>query len=188
LANSSIANNRNQFEKKLISTKQGDKPRLVVTSGEAEQSEWIANKIEELEKQGTPLSEIAVLFRAGSESLELELELTRQGIPFIKRGGVKFFDSSHVKDIISFLRVEDNIVDEAAWRRILVLSDGIGAKTQGKIVEAIKIAYAKEAVGLFDNKFSLDEKFVQSLKLTKKAYSGFLAILKIVDVCAKKKQ
>jgi len=90
LANSSIANNRNQFEKKLISTKQGDKPRLVVTSGEAEQSEWIANKIEELEKQGTPLSEIAVLFRAGSESLELELELTRQGIPFIKRGGVKF--------------------------------------------------------------------------------------------------
>jgi len=86
------------------------------------------------------------------------------------------------------LRVEDNIVDEAAWRRILVLSDGIGAKTQGKIVEAIKIAYAKEAVGLFDNKFSLDEKFVQSLKLTKKAYSGFLAILKIVDVCAKKKQ
>jgi DNA helicase-2/ATP-dependent DNA helicase PcrA len=76
-----------------------------------------------------PLREMAVLFRAGYMSADLEIELANRKIPFEKWGGLKFLEAAHVKDVLAFLRVSDNPRDEVSWYRILMLMPGIGDAT-----------------------------------------------------------
>jgi DNA helicase-2/ATP-dependent DNA helicase PcrA len=76
-----------------------------------------------------PLREMAVLFRAGYMSADLEIELTNRKIPFEKWGGLKCLEAAHVKDVLAFLRVSDNPRDEVSWYRILMLMPGIGDAT-----------------------------------------------------------
>jgi DNA helicase-2/ATP-dependent DNA helicase PcrA len=83
-----------------------------------------------------------VLFRAAYHSFELEVELTRQGIPFVKYGGFKFMESAHIKDLLSHLRIVVNRDDTISWGRILRLVKNIG---QGKS-QAI-ISWMKEENG-----------------------------------------
>ena len=68
----------------------------------------------------------AVLFRSSFLSFDLEIELAKAGIPFLKFGGYKFIETAHVKDMIAYLRVIDNPRDVVAWNRILLLIDGVG--------------------------------------------------------------
>jgi DNA helicase-2/ATP-dependent DNA helicase PcrA len=76
-----------------------------------------------------PLREIAVLFRAGYMSADLEIELTNRKIPFEKWGGLKFLEAAHVKDVLAFLRVLENPRDEVSWYRALLLLPGVGDAT-----------------------------------------------------------
>ena len=71
-----------------------------------------------------PLREMAVLFRAGYMSADLEIELTNRKIPFEKWGGLKFLEAAHVKDVLAFLRVLENPRDEVSWYRILHAAAG----------------------------------------------------------------
>jgi len=75
------------------------------------------------------LNEIAVLFRARYQAAELELELSRRQIPYILRGGVRFFEQAHIKDVLSYLKILDNPRDEIAWHRATTLYPGIGVGT-----------------------------------------------------------
>jgi DNA helicase-2/ATP-dependent DNA helicase PcrA len=86
-----------------------------------------------------PLSEIAVLFRAGSHSFDLEIELGKHGIPFRKYGGIKFAESAHVKDALAFLRVVSNPSDTLSWFRTLKLLDGVGDATVNQILEHLGV-------------------------------------------------
>ncbi len=133
-----ILKNPNQFEKNLIAEKEGKKPVLFIVSDEKAQARRVVSEILKLTEEGIPLDQIAVLFRAGFESLELELELSSLNIPYIKRGGLRFFEMAHIKDILAFLKVENNILDESSWRRILLLKQGIGPKRAEKIISKIK--------------------------------------------------
>ncbi|MDE3127324.1 MAG: ATP-dependent helicase, partial [Gemmatimonadota bacterium] len=85
----------------------------------------------------TPLREIAVLFRAGYMSADLEIELTNRKIPFEKWGGLKFLEAAHVKDVLAFLRVLDNPRDEVSWYRIFMLMPGIGDVTARSIIASM---------------------------------------------------
>ncbi len=95
--------------------------------------------IRELHDHGIALREIAVLFRAGFHSFDLESELTRSNIAFVKYGGFKFLESLHIKDVLAHLRIVANPTDRLSWIRILKLLPGIGDKTAlqlaGKIAE-----------------------------------------------------
>ncbi len=95
---------------------------------EPEQSRFVAQRILELREEGVPLAEIAVLFRSSFHSFDLELELGRRDIPFVKRGGFKFIETAHVKDVLAHLRVVANADDAVSWHRILLLLDGVGPK------------------------------------------------------------
>src|SRR5437868_8380159 len=123
LANTSIACNRKQFPKILQAVKKSRdfKPALVPCSNVEQQSAFIASRILELRDEGVSLEEIAVMYRSHYHSLELQLELTRRGIPYRVRSGVRFFEQAHIKDVISYLRVIVNPRDELAWKRILRL-------------------------------------------------------------------
>ena len=85
------------------------------------QSRFVAQRILELREEGVELGEMAVLFRSSFHSFDLELELQRRDIPFIKRGGFKFIETAHIKDVLAHLRVIANPADAVSWLRALML-------------------------------------------------------------------
>ncbi len=133
-ANKVIENNKKRLKKKLKSLKEkGNPPTVIAFSNPAEEALFIADHIEKEED----LKDTAVLFRAHFHCVELEIELARRGIPYILRGGVRFFEQFHVKDITAFLRIFVNFYDESSWRRILLRREGIGEVNARKITKLV---------------------------------------------------
>jgi DNA helicase II / ATP-dependent DNA helicase PcrA len=140
VANAIISEVKEGYAKRLFSRLQEGQPPMVVSArDENEQSRFVAERIEELREEGVPLSEIAVLFRAGSHSFDLEIELGKHGIPFRKFGGIKFAESAHIKDALSFLRVVSNPSDTLSWFRALKLIDHIGDATVNQILDHLGV-------------------------------------------------
>ena len=138
LANASIAQNKRQFKKELATTREaGPLPALVPCREVLQQADFIAQRILELNDEGTPLSEIAVLYRAHYHSMEVQMELTRRGIPFEIRSGLRFFEQRHIKDVTAFIRLVASPSDELAWKRALKLLPRVGEATAARIWEAL---------------------------------------------------
>ncbi len=134
LANLCINNNENQFQKTLRAVRErGVRPVLVPTRNVLQQADFVAQRILEINRSGVPLGEIAVLYRAHFHSMEVQMELTRRGIPFEIRSGIRFFEQAHIKDVTAFLRILINPRDEIAWKRALGLYERIGPATANKI-------------------------------------------------------
>ncbi|HUQ69988.1 MAG TPA: ATP-dependent helicase, partial [Planctomycetaceae bacterium] len=124
--------------KELWSTRQdGSRPQLVTCLDEAEQTDYVIERILAHRETGVALKQQAVLFRAAHHSLALELELSRQNIPFHKFGGLKFVEAAHVKDLLAFLRLAENPRDSIAALRLLLLLPGIGPKKALQLVELL---------------------------------------------------
>jgi DNA helicase II / ATP-dependent DNA helicase PcrA len=146
LANEVISRASEKYTKVLFTQRQGQfRPLLVRAADEHMQSRFIAQRILELREEGIELGEIAVLFRSSFHSFDLELELQRRDLPFVKRGGFKFIETAHVKDVLAHLRVVANPTDAVSWMRALVLVDGIGTRSAERLVEAIIHAEQPEA-------------------------------------------
>lgn len=127
------------FSKKLCTDRErGDLPALIACQDDEEQAMFVAARILELREQGVRLDEIAVLFRSGFHAYQLELELRRRNIPYVKWGGFKFLESGHLKDILAHMRVLQNPYDQVSWLRILLLIEGIGTRSATEIFQAIR--------------------------------------------------
>ena len=138
LANAIIEEATEKYTKRLFTRKlDGPLPTLAEAGAENAQSRFIAQKILELREEGVPLSEMAVLFRSSFHSFDLEIELSRHGLPFIKRGGGKFVETAHVKDLLAHLRVVANPSDAVSWHRVLMLIEGVGPKKAQDVMSAI---------------------------------------------------
>ncbi len=136
--NTLISRARERFTKNLWTARAGgEKPWLVTARDEHQQTRFVVDRILELHEEGTPLREMAVLFRAGYMSADLEIELTNRNVPFEKWGGLKFLEAAHVKDVLAFLRVIENPRDEPSWYRLLMLMPGIGDVTARQIIAAM---------------------------------------------------
>ncbi|MBI2371489.1 MAG: ATP-dependent helicase, partial [Deltaproteobacteria bacterium] len=134
LANASLEHNIHQYPKELKAVRpHGPLPSLVPASDVIQQAEFVAQRLLELRDEGIPLHEMSVLYRAHYHSMELQMELTRRGIPFQVRSGLRFFEQAHVKDLTSYLKVACNPYDELAWKRILRLLPKIGPATADKV-------------------------------------------------------
>ncbi|MGD1968263.1 MAG: ATP-dependent helicase [Desulfobacterales bacterium] len=137
LTNTIIERAREKFTKNLFSQKKdGARPVMVNAEDEYSQSRFVVDRIKDFQRQAVPLDEIAVLFRASFHSFDLEIELSREGIAFVKMGGFKFVESAHIKDVLAHLRVMANVYDRISWYRILLLIEKVGPKTAQKIFEA----------------------------------------------------
>ncbi len=141
LANASIAHNRRQFEKSLKTTRgEGMKPALVAARDAMQQADFVVDRTLALrDEDDVPLSQIAVLYRAHYHSMELQMELTRRGIPFEIRSGLRFFEQRHIKDVTAFLRLVSSPADELAWKRALKLLPGVGDVTAHRVWEQVRI-------------------------------------------------
>jgi DNA helicase-2/ATP-dependent DNA helicase PcrA len=130
VSNTLISRAERRYTKELYTERTGgERPWLVAAKDESQQTRFVVDRILELHEAGTPLREIAVLFRAGYMSADLEIELANRKIPFEKWGGLKFLEAAHVKDVLAFLRILENPRDEVSWFRILNLLPGIGDAT-----------------------------------------------------------
>ena len=146
LANAVIAQAREKYTKCLFSRQaDGLRPGLYKPATENEQSRLVIRLIQDLHRQGTPLSRMAVLFRAAYHSFDLEIELTREGLPYMKFGGFKFMESAHIKDLLSYLRVVANPRDILSWTRLLQLQPGVGRQTAVRFTGALKEGCTLEA-------------------------------------------
>ncbi len=138
LTNDIIRNAEEKYTKTLFTKIAGDiKPKLFAARDEREEASFIAEKIADLQKKGIDLERIAVLFRSAFHSYKLELELHTNGVEFEKRGGLKFTEAAHMKDVIAFVRIQVNPYDGLSWNRILLHLNQIGPKTARKIVDKI---------------------------------------------------
>ena len=147
LANKLIEAAPEKYSKTLFTRKEeGPLPTVVEAMGENAQSRFIAQKILELREEGVPLHEIAVLFRSSFHAFDLELELTRRNLPFIKRGGFKFIETAHVKDLMAHLRVIHNPLDTVSWNRLLLLLEGVGPKKAKDLIASILQAHGQYEV------------------------------------------
>ncbi len=177
LANNSILNNANRFDKKLKPMKESsEKPALLDVSDPYNQAAFVAQRVLELREEGVALKDMAVLFRAHYQSAEVEMELIKRNIPYIVRGGVRFFEQAHIKDVLSYLRILINPLDELAWFRVLTLCPGIGPGYAGKIFDEFTKTGKIEKV--------LDKKFTRFLP--EKAKKGFMGFQKVIKEIAGK--
>lgn len=135
LANHVLKKAHRRYDKHLVSDrKEGNPPAIVAAADEREEASFVAQMILALREEGIPLDEMAVLFRSSHNSYELEIELARRDIPFVKYGGMKLAEAAHVKDVAAFLRVAENPRDTVAWFRMLRLHRGIGATRAEEII------------------------------------------------------
>ncbi len=135
LANVLISRASTKYEKALFTTRnEGDRPALVQAADDRYESRFVCQMILELRESGVPLNRMAVLFRSSFNSFDLEVELNRRNIPFVKYGGMKLSEAAHVKDVLSYLRVAENPRDAVAWNRILQLLEGVGPKTASDLI------------------------------------------------------
>jgi DNA helicase-2/ATP-dependent DNA helicase PcrA len=131
LANAAIAGNTLQFNKELQPARKskGLRPALVALGDSNQQALFVAQRILDLRDEGVDLNEIAILYRAHFHSMELQMALTQHGIPFRITSGLRFFEQAHIKDVASFLKFAVNPSDEVAFKRLVKLLPGVGARS-----------------------------------------------------------
>jgi DNA helicase II / ATP-dependent DNA helicase PcrA len=134
LANLSITYNENQYQKELRAVRAGGvRPMLVPARNVLQQADFVTQRIIELMREGVPLHEMAVLYRAHYHSMEVQMEMTRRRIPFEIRSGIRFFEQAHIKDVTSYMKVIVNPLDEMAWKRVLGLHAKVGKVSAEKV-------------------------------------------------------
>ena len=152
VANAAIAANVNQFAKELApARKSGVKPALVQCHNAGQQAAFIAQRALELREEGTSLNNIAVLYRSHFHALELQLELTRQQIPFSITSGIRFFEQAHIKDATAYLKFVANPRDEVSFKRLVQLIPGIGGKGAEKLFHSFTAKMADGGLKMVEN-------------------------------------
>ncbi len=154
LANAIIDRAAEKHTKVLRTRKADGQPPILAQCGDEQaQSRFVTQRILELREEGVPLGEMAVLFRSSFHSFDLELELQRADIPFVKRGGFKFIETAHVKDVLAHLRIIANPRDAVSWHRVLLLLDGVGPRTAedvfAHVAAAADLAEATERLAAY---------------------------------------
>ena len=140
-ANSLIAEGERQYKKNLFTRKKGGaRPRYVTVEDSDGECDYVVSTILENREAGMLLKQQAVLFRGAHHSDRLELELVRRNIPYVKYGGLKFLEASHVKDLLSVLRWADNPKNRVAAFRVLKLLPGMGPGYAAKCFDYLEVA------------------------------------------------
>lgn len=151
VSNAVIGEARRQYRKRLWSRRRGEqRPELVFCRDEDDEARLVIERVLGHYEEGIPLRRQAVLFRAAHNSDRLEVELTRRNIPYVKYGGLRFLEAAHVKDVLAFVRILENVQDQIAWFRVLEMHAGVGPRTAGAVfAHVVREGGDPRAVGTF---------------------------------------
>ncbi len=128
-ANQVIENNEGRKSKRLwTANDEGCQIKTFSGANEHEEANFIVDKIQEISrKEDRKLSDFAILYRTNAQSRVIEEAFLKANIPYKIVGGHKFYDRKEIKDIIAYLRLIQNPVDNYAFKRIInVPKRGIG--------------------------------------------------------------
>jgi len=155
LANKSIDSNEKQFKKALQPARPSNevRPALVALGDTNQQAAFVAQRILELRDEGIELDEIAVVYRAHFQSMEVQMEFTSRGIPFQITSGLRFFEQAHIKDVAAFIKFAVNRSDEVSFKRAVRLLPGVGEVAAQKLW-ASWLAVDKDIKGEIPKSFS----------------------------------
>lgn len=135
-ANAVIELASERFTKNLWTDRDStERPHLVAVRDEADQARYVVERVLANRENGMSLKQQAVLFRTSHHTGPLEVELTRRNIPFVKFGGLKFLDASHVKDLLALLRFVQNPRDRIAGFRVMQLLPGVGPTSAQRLLD-----------------------------------------------------
>ena len=122
------------FSKELRPAKpKRERPYFVPVMDTRGQAKFIIERIEGLIDEGRNLSDIAVLYRAHFQAMDLQMELSRLNIDYQITSGVRFFEQAHIKDFTAQLRFASNPADVSAFARFTCLLPKVGPKTAERI-------------------------------------------------------
>ncbi|MBN2592346.1 MAG: UvrD-helicase domain-containing protein [Sedimentisphaerales bacterium] len=192
LANASIVFNSRRLPKTLNAQRpSGLKPAIVPAQDHYVQARFIAEYVLHLLDEGRNLNDIAVLYRSHWHSLEIQLEFQRRNIPFSVRGGLRFFEQAHMKDVLCYMRILLNPHDELAWLRLLKMLPRVGSALSHRLWqhishgdETFELARKPETAGLLPagaRPFYMD--FVGLVAELKRLNSPAEIIDTILDCC-----
>ncbi|HWV91784.1 MAG TPA: UvrD-helicase domain-containing protein, partial [Burkholderiales bacterium] len=141
-ANALIANNRNRLGKNLwTSAGKGEPVRVFEGESDNDEARWIVSEVQALARDGTRLSQIAVLYRSNAQSRVVEHALFSQGIPYRVYGGLRFFERAEIKHALAYLRLLATPDDDSSFLRVANFPPrGIGARTMEQLQDAAKQA------------------------------------------------
>jgi DNA helicase-2/ATP-dependent DNA helicase PcrA len=172
LTNLSIRNNRSQFPKTLSATRpSGPPPALLRLKDVHQQASFVCQRILELHDEGLRLNDIAVLYRAHYQAMELQIEMTKRRIPFVVRSGVRFFEQAHIKDVLAYLRLMHNPKDELSFMRIAHHAPGIGTRRARQIWEESG-AGSRGFQALYESQIEIPTRARQSWERTQKLFAS----------------
>lgn len=168
------------FEKELRPHRaNSQKPYLVQAMDGREQAQFIVQRIRGLLDEGCSLSDIAILYRAHFQALDVQLELARLQIPYQITSGVRFFEQAHIRDLVALLRFVYNPSDIAAWYRISILLPKVGEKNAQKL-HAAGLEHAKLMQQDFIDALATDDVASRVPKDAKEEWPRFVASLQQV--------
>ena len=173
-ANEVIKHNKGRKTKKLwTENEEGDLIEFHQYGTEYEEARKIIHEIEDLSKEGYDYKNMAILYRTNAQSRVFEESFMIKNIPYRIVGGTNFYQRKEVKDILSYLKVVDNGLDDLAVRRIInVPRRGIGAAT----IEKINVYAVEHNVSFLDACFSSDS--IDTLGNAKKKINGFADLIR----------
>jgi len=148
LGNAVLDNMARKYEKCLRAVKKeyGSKPCLIYFKDAYDEAAWVAGRVKELCDEGMELSHQCILFRSAYITIPLQAELSRRNIPFAVYGGLKFYETAHVKDVLAHMKILANPKDLLSWSRVLLLVDGIGPRTAEKLLEEFSVLEDLESI------------------------------------------
>jgi DNA helicase-2/ATP-dependent DNA helicase PcrA len=164
-ANALIANNRNRLGKNLwTAAGKGEPVRVFEGESDTDEARWIVEEVQALARDGTRLSQVAVLYRSNAQSRVVEHALFSQGIPYRVYGGLRFFERAEIKHALAYLRLIAASDDDNAFLRVANFPPrGIGART----IEQLQDAAKQSGSSLFkvtEGKAAVFKKLIEDLK------------------------
>jgi DNA helicase-2/ATP-dependent DNA helicase PcrA len=124
-------------------------PMVIQTLDTQQQASFVIQRIQNLVNDGHSLSDMAVLYRAHYHAMDLQVELSRLGIPFQITSGIRFFEQAHVRDVTAQLRFVCNPTDTTAFQRFSALIPKIGPRTSDKLLALARGLVASNGGDIF---------------------------------------
>ena len=122
----------------------GERPYFVPIMDARGQANFVLQRIEGLIDEGRSLSDVAILYRAHYQAMDLQMELSRHNIDYQITSGVRFFEQAHIKDFTAQLRFASNPADVSAFARFSTLLPKVGPKTAERLHTFTKKLAEKE--------------------------------------------
>jgi DNA helicase-2/ATP-dependent DNA helicase PcrA len=185
-ANALITHNKNRLGKNLWTASGAGEPlRVFEGQSDADEARWMVEEIKALQREGSRLDQIAVLYRSNAQSRVLEHALFTAALPYRVYGGLRFFERAEVKHALAYLRLIAAPADDNAFLRVVNFpARGIGART----VEALRDAAKAAGRNLYETALATPGKigpFVALIESLRQETEGLTLAERVEHVVAK---